>query len=137
MIPRKMRIVCNDADSPRTTLRRDGNDAPAAAATTDDREMLMPAEHKNRFLSSEVPPRPCDQVRFHVIPVPYEATVSYAGGTARGPEAILEASDQLELFDGTSFPGEGGIFTQSPVDCSGSPEEVTTICPSSKIKKMR
>ena len=84
----------------------------------------MPAEYKNRFLASEVPPCPSDQARFHVIPVPYEATVSYAGGTARGPEAILEASDQLELFDGTSFPGEGGIFTQPPVDCSGSPEEV-------------
>ncbi|WP_418764750.1 agmatinase [Mailhella sp.] len=81
-------------------------------------------EYENRFLASEVPPRPADQVRFHVIPVPYEATVSYAGGTARGPEAILDASDQLELFDGMSFPGKGGIFTQRPVDCSGSPEEV-------------
>ena len=81
-------------------------------------------EYENRFLSSEVPACPADRARFHVIPVPYEATVSYAGGTARGPEAILEASDQLELYDGTSFPGEGGIFTQPPVDCSGSPEEV-------------
>ena len=58
------------------------------------------------------------------VPVPYEATVSYAGGTAHGPEAILDASDQLELYDGTSFPGEQGIFTQQPVDCSGTPEEV-------------
>ncbi len=81
-------------------------------------------EYENRFLSSEVPPRPADQARFHVIPVPYEATVSYAGGTANGPEAILDASDQLELYDGTSYPGENGIFTQRPVDCSGSPEQV-------------
>lgn len=81
-------------------------------------------EYENRFLSSEVPPRPADQVRFHVIPVPYEATVSYAGGTANGPEAILDASDQLELCDGTSYPGENGIFTQRPVDCSGAPEQV-------------
>lgn len=84
----------------------------------------MMNEYENRFLSSEVPPRPADKARFHVIPVPYEATVSYAGGTANGPEAILDASDQLELCDGTSFPGEGGIFTQCPVDCSGTPEEV-------------
>ena len=84
----------------------------------------MLKEYENRFLSSEVPAVPADKARFHVIPVPYEATVSYAGGTARGPEAILEASDQLELYDGTSFPGEGGIFTQHPVDCSGRPEEV-------------
>ncbi len=81
-------------------------------------------EYENRFLSSEVPPRPADQARFHVIPVPYEATVSYAGGTANGPEAILDASDQLELYDGTSYPGENGIFTQRPVDCSGAPEQV-------------
>lgn len=81
-------------------------------------------EYENRFLSSEVPPRPADQARFHVIPVPYEATVSYAGGTANGPEAILDASDQLELYDGTSYPGENGIFTQRPVDCSGTPEQV-------------
>lgn len=81
-------------------------------------------EYENRFLSSEVPPRPADQARFHVIPVPYEATVSYAGGTANGPEAILDASDQLELYDGTSYPGEDGIFTQRPVDCSGAPEQV-------------
>lgn len=84
----------------------------------------MLKEYENRFLASEVPSQPADQVRFHVIPVPYEATVSYAGGTARGPEAILDASDQLELYDGTSFPGKQGIFTQCPVDCSGSPEEV-------------
>ncbi len=81
-------------------------------------------EYENRFLSSEVPSCPADEARFHVIPVPYEATVSYAGGTARGPEAILEASDQLELYDGISFPGKGGIFTHAPVDCSGTPEEV-------------
>lgn len=81
-------------------------------------------EYENRFLSSEVPSCPADKARFHVIPVPYEATVSYAGGTAHGPQAILDASDQLELYDGISFPGEGGIFTQAPVDCSGTPEQV-------------
>ena len=81
-------------------------------------------EYENRYLSSEVPPRPADKARFHVIPVPYEATVSYAGGTANGPEAILDASDQLELCDGTSFHGDGGMLTQCPVDCSGTPEEV-------------
>lgn len=34
-----------------------------------------------------------------VVPVPYERTVSYGGGTARGPEAILEASRFVELYD--------------------------------------
>lgn len=33
-----------------------------------------------------------------VIPVPWEATVSYKAGTAEGPEAILEASSQVDLY---------------------------------------
>lgn len=34
-----------------------------------------------------------------LIPVPWEVTVSYGGGTANGPEAILEASYQVDLYD--------------------------------------
>lgn len=34
-----------------------------------------------------------------LIPVPWEVTVSYGGGTANGPEAILNASYQVDLFD--------------------------------------
>jgi agmatinase len=34
-----------------------------------------------------------------VLPVPYEATTSYVKGTKDGPRAILEASQQVELFD--------------------------------------
>lgn len=33
-----------------------------------------------------------------IIPVPWEVTVSYTAGTARGPEAVLDASPQLDLF---------------------------------------
>jgi len=33
-----------------------------------------------------------------LIPVPWEATVSYGGGTSNGPEAILEASAQVDLY---------------------------------------
>lgn len=34
-----------------------------------------------------------------IIPFGFEASVSYGGGTAAGPAAILEASHQVELFD--------------------------------------
>lgn len=34
-----------------------------------------------------------------IIPVPWEVTVSYHSGTAKGPQAILEASYQVDLFD--------------------------------------
>lgn len=39
------------------------------------------------------------QARVVLIPVPWEATVSYRTGTARGPAAILAASAQVDLFD--------------------------------------
>jgi agmatinase len=34
-----------------------------------------------------------------LIPVPWEVTVSYGGGTAKGPDAIYEASYQVDLYD--------------------------------------
>jgi agmatinase len=34
-----------------------------------------------------------------LIPVPWEVTVSYGGGTANGPKAIHEASYQVDLYD--------------------------------------
>lgn len=37
--------------------------------------------------------------RFRVLPVPYGKTVSYEGGTEAGPQAILKASAQVELYD--------------------------------------
>ena len=40
-----------------------------------------------------------DQARVAVLPAPWEGTVSYGAGAGRGPEAILAASDQLEMYD--------------------------------------
>lgn len=37
--------------------------------------------------------------RLVLIPVPWEVTVSYLPGTARGPEAILKSSQQIDLHD--------------------------------------
>jgi agmatinase len=34
-----------------------------------------------------------------LVPIPWEVTVSYGGGTANGPAAILEASYQVDLYD--------------------------------------
>jgi agmatinase len=45
-----------------------------------------------------------------LIPVPFEVTTSYGGGTSRGPQAILEASKQVDLFDlDTGKPYAHGI----------------------------
>ncbi len=70
---------------------------------------------KISFLDTGYPNAPAGRARFHVIPAPMETTVSYGGGTARGPRAILEASRQLEDFDGRGCPGEQGIHTQPAV----------------------
>ena len=64
-----------------------------------------------KFLESEIPDLPEAECLFHIIPAPYEKTVSYGQGTAKGAEAILEASYQLEAFDGHGCPCEQGIFT--------------------------
>lgn len=45
-----------------------------------------------------------------VVPVPFEATTSYGGGTSKGPEAVFEASKQVDLFDHeTGKPYASGI----------------------------
>lgn len=40
-----------------------------------------------------------DESDIIVIPIPWEVTVSYSAGTANGPQAILDASPQLDLYD--------------------------------------
>jgi agmatinase len=57
--------------------------------------------------------------RFCVIPMPLERTVSYGSGTASGPAAILEASDQLERHCAGWEPCSMGITTNPAIDCSG------------------
>ncbi len=71
------------------------------------------------FLDSEYPNASPEEAYFHVIPFPLERTVSYKGGTEQGPQAILEASGQLEkLVDDHSEPGRLGIHTTDAIDCS-------------------
>ena len=55
--------------------------------------------------------------RFVVLPVPYEATTSYRAGTAAGPQAMIEASRKVELFDVElgKRACEAGIHTKKPI----------------------
>jgi len=66
---------------------------------------------------------PFPSARVAVLPVPYEATVSYGGGTARGPEAILRASTQVELYDEQMRfePHRAGVWTDPPLPVQGMP----------------
>jgi agmatinase len=55
-----------------------------------------------------------------VLPVPYEHTTSFGKGTASGPESILKASGQVELYDEELdteiYTLTGGIATLKPMD---------------------
>lgn len=76
------------------------------------------------FLHSEIERLAPEEAFFHIIPVPWEDSVSYGGGTCFGPSAILQASEQLELWDGKSRPADLGIYTAPVVDCFGEGEQV-------------
>lgn len=76
------------------------------------------------FLASECETIDAAGSLFHVLPAPFEQSVSYGRGTGDGPRAILEASQQLEAFDGESVPLELGIHTAPFIDCSQAAETV-------------
>ncbi|MCC6541598.1 MAG: agmatinase family protein [Flavobacteriales bacterium] len=44
-----------------------------------------------------------DEADIVLVPVPWEVTTSYGGGTSHGPDAIFEASSQVDLFN-PEFP---------------------------------
>jgi len=69
------------------------------------------------FLELDIPPASFENALFHILPVPLERSVSYGSGTARGPQAILQASLQLETFNGQDIPAKSGIHTHLPVKC--------------------
>lgn len=58
---------------------------------------------------------PPDEAQVVVVPVPWEATVSYRAGTARGPAAVLAASHQVDLLDGdVGTPYTAGVAMLPP-----------------------
>ncbi len=58
-----------------------------------------------------------DSAGIIVFGVPWEVTVSYHGGTAQGPAAVLTASPQLDLYDFDNPQGwQQGIFWQLAPD---------------------
>jgi len=61
-----------------------------------------------------------------IIPVPYERTVSYGGGTKNGPAAILDASHFVEFYDeetGKEVHRQLGIATLEPLDVTADSDE--------------
>ncbi len=67
---------------------------------------------------------PPEEARVAILPVPLDKTTSYLSGTASGPESIILASRQVELYDPEldASPYRVGIHTFPPVDCGGAIE---------------
>ena len=79
----------------------------------------------NVFLDSELDPSErTEDALFRIIPMPLERTVSYGAGTMRGPDAIIEASNELERLCNGAEPCAKGIFTEPFIDCTGPLPEV-------------
>src|SRR5665213_119349 len=60
-----------------------------------------------------------DSSKVVILSAPYEKTVSYGGGTAKGPNAIIKASHYVEFLDDEFFRElcfEVGIATLPPLD---------------------
>ncbi|PIS03779.1 agmatinase, partial [Candidatus Peregrinibacteria bacterium CG10_big_fil_rev_8_21_14_0_10_44_7] len=67
--------------------------------------------------------------RFVILPVPYDGTSTWIKGADKGPGAIIEASMNMELYDieTDSEPCEEGIFTDAPINCDGTPDELSEL----------
>ena len=66
-----------------------------------------------QFLGSEAE-TPYENAQAVILPIPYEATTTYRKGCEHGPDAVLEASDQLEAYDeelGEETCHSVGIYT--------------------------
>ncbi len=59
-----------------------------------------------------------EKAKFIVIPIPYDSTASYRPGSRNGPQSILLASQNLELFDleSQNEPYQTGIYTLAQVE---------------------
>ena len=61
-----------------------------------------------------------------LIPVPYDGTSTWQKGADKGPEAFLEASENMELYDieTDSEVYKNGIYLADPVTENSSPEKM-------------
>lgn len=73
----------------------------------------LPWELPQTFLGLQGEAASWERAGVVILPVPYESTVSYQGGTRHGPAALIEASRFLELYDQEldREPSDGGVVT--------------------------
>jgi len=59
------------------------------------------------------------EAKLVLIPVPWEVTTSYGGGTSQGPQAIFDASKQIDVYD-----YDLGNFYEAGIAMVNIPEEI-------------
>ncbi len=61
-----------------------------------------------------------------IVPVPYDGTSTWVKGADKGPEAIIEASANMELYDIETDAEvfRQGIFTDKPIKEKSTPEKM-------------
>ncbi len=69
----------------------------------------LPWELPHTFLGLDEAAADFEKAAAVILPVPYESTTSYAGGTRVGPRGIVEASRYLEMYD-QEFDCEAGAI---------------------------
>lgn len=67
-----------------------------------------------------------DTSKIVLIPVPYDGTSTWVKGSDKGPEAFLEASENMEIYDieTDSEVYTQGVFLADPVTENSSPEKM-------------
>ncbi len=73
----------------------------------------MTESHVTQFGAPDAPYCNPETARVTIIPAPLEYSVCYMKGTEHGPQAILDASSQMELYDEEldSCPIQVGVYT--------------------------
>ncbi|WP_127844536.1 agmatinase [Psychroflexus aestuariivivens] len=67
-----------------------------------------------------------DEAKVVLIPVPYDGTSTWQKGADKGPEAFLDASENMELYDieTRSEVYKKGIYLAPPISENSSPEKM-------------
>ncbi len=87
---------------------------------------LLPDRSEISFLGDDLRRVARCDCRYALVPVPWEATVSWGTGTADGPRALLDASQYVELWDEElrTEAWTAGIYTYSPIALPPIEEEL-------------
>src|SRR5690554_1452186 len=84
----------------------------------------MMEEYPNNFAGIPTEYAGLEKAKIVLIPVPYDGTSTWQKGADKGPEALLDAARNMELYDIETDTQvyEEGVYLADPVTESKSPE---------------